>query len=72
MNFNEWLTANKKEYAGLSTSKDLGMETADDADLLENQVDQWITKLIGLLNNASAERKQKLAEKIVTELKKRI
>ncbi len=70
MKFNEWLTQNNKDFDELSP--DIGMETIEDVDLIESQVEQWITKLVGLLDNASEETRQRLVGKIVSEIQKRI
>jgi hypothetical protein len=51
MKFNEWITQNNKDYGELSS--DLGMETKEQEDLLENQLDQWVNKLMGLLTTNS-------------------
>lgn len=70
MNFNEWITQNKDEdFSGLTTNKDLGMQTREDKDLLESQMDQWVDKLMGLLHTVPAHRKQKLLEKVITSLR---
>lgn len=69
MNFNEWITQNKGEdFSGLVTDEDLGMRTREDKDLLENQLDQWVIKLMGLLHTVPAHRKQELLEKVITSL----
>ncbi len=69
MNFNEWITQNKSEdFSGLNNSNNLGMETAEDRDLVENQLDQWVTRLMGLLQGVSQNRKHKLIEKVISEL----
>lgn len=68
MKFNEWMTQNKDaEFAELSS--DLGMSTEEDTAMLENQLDQWVTRLMGLLQTAPSEKKQKLIEKVITNIK---
>lgn len=67
MKFNEWLTQNKPEFEELS--QDLNMRTQDQEDLIESQLDQWVNKLVGLLHNLPEERKQKLIEKVVENLR---
>lgn len=68
MKFNEWMTQNKdEEFAELSS--DLGMSTDEDSAMLENQLDQWVTRLMGLLQTAPSEKKQKLIEKVITNIK---
>ena len=68
MKFNEWMTQNKdSEFSELSS--DLGMETDEDTAMLENQLDQWVTRLMGLLQGAPSEKKQKLIEKVITNIK---
>jgi len=68
MKFNEWMTQNKdSEFTELSS--DLGMSTDEDTAMLENQLDQWVTRLMGLLQSAPSEKKQKLIEKVITNIK---
>ena len=67
--FNEWITQNKSnEFSGLVTDKDLGMRTREDTDLLESQMEQWVNKLMGLLNSCPQHRKQELIEKVISSL----
>jgi uncharacterized protein (DUF608 family) len=54
MKFNEWITQ-KQDF----NSED---------DLLENQLDQWVTKLMGLLQTVPEERKQKFLEKVINNI----
>ena len=68
MKFYEWMTQNKdSEFTELSS--DLGMSTDEDTAMLENQLDQWVTRLMGLLQSAPSEKKQKLIEKVITNIK---
>lgn len=66
MKFNEWITQNKNFQ---ELSSDLGMETQEDNALLENQLDQWVTRLMGLLQTVPSEKKQKLIEKVISNIK---
>lgn len=67
--FNEWITQNKdEEFSGLKNSDHAGMETQEDQDLLESQLDQWVTRLMGLLQGITQERKTKLLEKVISNL----
>lgn len=60
--FNEWAEARAK-------SSDLGMETSTDTDLLESQLEQWINKLAGLLHSVPQDKKTKLLEKVISNIK---
>jgi len=67
--FNEWITQNKdEEFSGLKNSDHAGMEQQEDQDLLENQLDQWVTRLMGLLQSVPQNRKAKLLEKVINNL----
>jgi len=68
MRFNEWITQNKEEFADLITNKDLGMETMQEDDLIESQLDQWVHKLMGLLHTVPSNKKHKFLEKVISEL----
>lgn len=68
MNFNEWITQNKGEdFSGL-TNNPMELQTAEDRDLVENQLDQWVTRLMGLLQGVPQNRKHKLIERVISEL----
>jgi hypothetical protein len=70
MKFNEWITQNKEEeFSGLKTTRNLGLETQEDKDLIESQLDQWATRLMGLLQTIPQDRKQKLLEKVIGNIK---
>jgi hypothetical protein len=66
MKFNEWITQNKDK----NLKEDLGMQTREDPSLIESQLEQWINRLVGLLHTSP--NKQKLMEKVINELQKRI
>lgn len=68
-NFNEWITQNKEEEFSALSSQGLGMRTREDTDLIEGQLDQWVNKLMGLLNAVPQERKQKFLEKVISNIK---
>ncbi len=55
MRFNEWLTT--KNYDG-----------GNDDDVLENQMEQWMDRLSGLLHNVPSEKKKAMLEKIMNGL----
>ena len=65
MKFNEWITQ-KDEFSELSNGSDL--ETMQDDAVVENQLDQWIDKLMGLLHTTPSDKKQKLLEKVINKL----
>jgi hypothetical protein len=59
--FNEWVTQNK--------------DFSDETDgLIESQLDQWVNKLMGLLQTSGIQgtRKTKLLEKVINSLQERI
>lgn len=66
MKFNEWLTQRGGEE--FATSNNLGMETVEDMSLIENQLEQWVTRLAGLLQNLPEETKRKLLGKVVESI----
>lgn len=66
MKFNEWIIQNKDK----NIKEDLGMQTKEDAALIESQLEQWINRLVGLLHTSP--NKHKLMEKVIGELQKRI
>lgn len=68
--FKEWITQNKeREFNNLVTNKDLGMETQEQEGLIESQLDQWVDRLMGLLHTLPQNRKQKLLEKVISDIK---
>ncbi len=69
MKFNEWITQNRdQEFSGLKNSDHADMEQQEDQDLLENQLDQWVTRLMGLLQSVPQNRKTKLLEKVINNI----
>jgi hypothetical protein len=69
--FNEWVTQNKEEdFSDLITNKDLGMTVKEQDGLIESQLDQWVNKLMGLLQTSGIQgnRKTKLLEKVINSL----
>ena len=72
MKFNEWITQNKdEEFSGLKNG-DIGVTTYEDKDLLENQLDQWVTRLMGLLQSVPENRKVKLLEKVISDIQENL
>lgn len=71
--FNEWVTQNKdvnrskEDFTDLATNKDL-WATREEEGLLENQLDQWVNRLVGLLHSVPPSRKQELLEKVISDL----
>jgi hypothetical protein len=66
MRFNEWISQNNKDFDELSSN--LGIETKEEEGLIENQLDQWVNKLMGLLHTVPSNRKQKLLEKVINKI----
>ena len=68
MKFNEWITQNRdEEFSGLKNNN-IELATQEDNDLLESQLDQWVTRLMGLLQTVPQNRKAKLLEKVINDI----
>ena len=70
MKFNEWLTQNKDEEVAALTNNDVELTTDQDDALIFNQLEQWVTRLNGLLHNVSEEKREKLLEKVIKDIVK--
>lgn len=66
--FNEWVT-DRVNAEELSSDDNLGMETEQDDALIESQLEQWVTRLAGLLQNIQTEKKQQLLGKVVSQIR---
>lgn len=67
--FNEWLSEKNAKELG---STDLGLDTAYDENLVKTQVNDWITKLVGLVYEVPTKEKKKLAEEIIKTIRSRM
>lgn len=67
--FTEWM--NDRNATDLGSS-DLGLEVGCDADLVSTQVNDWITKLVGLLHDVPTKNKKAMAEQIAKAIRTRI
>jgi hypothetical protein len=68
MKFNEWLTQNKTEEIAALTNNNVDLTTSQDDALIVNQLEQWVTKLNGLLYNVDEAKKEKLLEKVIKDI----
>jgi uncharacterized protein (DUF608 family) len=59
MKFNEWMTQTKGSFGDSDMTED---------SVLENQMEQWVNKLVGLLHSVPEDKKQKLLEKVIQSL----
>lgn len=62
MKFNEWLTQNHGEF------NELGMKVREEEGLVENQLQMWVTKLMGLLQGLPPQRKHELLERVIISI----
>lgn len=62
MKFNEWLTQNHGEF------NELGMKVREEEGLVENQLQMWVTKLMGLLQGLPPHRKNELLERVIISI----
>lgn len=70
MKFNEWLTQNKDEEVAALTNNNVELTINQDDALIVNQLEQWVTKLSGLLHNVAEEKRGKLLEKLIKDIVK--
>lgn len=70
MKFNEWLTQNKDEEVAALTNNNVELTVSQDDALIVNQLEQWVTKLNGLLHNVDEEKRGKLLEKVIKDIVK--
>lgn len=70
MKFNEWLTQNKDEEVAALTNNNVELTINQDDSLIINQLEQWVTKLNGLLHNVTEEKRGKLLEKVIKDIVK--
>lgn len=66
---NEWLS--EKGHKTMAANN-LGCETMYDESLVQAQVADWITKLVGLCSNVPSNKKKAFTEAIVKEIKSRM
>ena len=64
--FNERLTARSDDFNELKS--DVKMVVHEDDNLIESQLQQWVDKLAGLLNDIPNDKKHKLLEKVITKI----
>jgi hypothetical protein len=53
-------------------SSDLGIDTVYDENLVKTQVNDWITKLVGLTYDVPPKEKKKMMEEIVKTIRSRM
>lgn len=70
MKFNEWLTQNKDEEVAALTNNNVELTVSQDDALIVNQLEQWVTKLNGLLHNVDEDKRGKLLEKVIKDIVK--
>lgn len=70
--FNEWLTANHETDALKNSDNDLGLVTNEDDDMVVNQLEQFVNRIMGILHNVSEEKRGPLVEKLITDLRNKV
>jgi hypothetical protein len=66
---NEWMT--ERESKNLPRN-DFGCQTEYDNELVQTQVADWITKLVGLCSNVPPKKRKEFTEAIVKEVRSRM
>ena len=70
--FSEWAQDNDFQLATLGDAQEIGMETLYDEELISQQVNDWLNKLMGLCSPVPTEDRPDLVEQIIKAIRQQL